>query len=553
MKIESVIRKDKLDKTGWGYLRVSTTAQAEVQHGSLEQQRHMLERWAVRESERVGCNYQLTRIIEEDISGRAASLHKRRGYHELVCAVKTGNIDFVVFEKIDRLNRDKIENQLFVEMCDDHGVEVYEVESGLINLRDRGNRLGFHFKNFMAEEYSLDLAEKITKKQREAKFNNGKDSSTTPILGLDPHPTKTGFYTINIEEQLIINDIFRHFVSSGSLKVTSDYCNEKGYRTKVRYTREKIDREGNRIPPCRVGGEKFGIQNLKLLLQNPKFRGYDFFKDTWNQFTHKQDENGLVRWNYSHGPVVDEWLFERVQRLLSNNKKCHARGSKQRRSYLLSGILITPDRIKFHGESAKSGQNPYYVNKKHKISIPADKIEGIVIDYIERFYKENGIWEKVLNDTLRDKNQKLYLVTEEIARLKRMISEKETYVETLRNSIYEASKISPDAMVQAALKLSEEEKRIQEELQKLREDLNVQRDRQNLIDTRLRQDVVAKHVNECLEKFRNGDSIRRKQIVQALVREIEVRPDNRLEIRLNPWASCDKDEKVRVCEGWRER
>ena len=152
---------------------------------------------------------------------------------------------------------------------------------------------------------------------------------------------------------------------------------------------------------------------------------------------------------------------------------------------------------------------------------------------------------------MRDKNQKLYLITEEIARLKKQISEKETYLETLRSGIYAASKISPDALVQAALKLAEEEKRIQSELEKLRGEMNEQRDRQNMIDARLRQDVVGKYVKECLEKFKNGDSIRRKQIVQAMVREIELRPDNRIEIRLNPWSSCHKDEKVRVCEEWR--
>ena len=545
------MRQGNSEKKGWGYLRVSTAAQAEVQHGSLEQQRHMLERWAERETDRVGCKYQITRIIEEDISGRATSLHKRKGYHELVQAVKAGVIDFVVFEKIDRLNRDKIENQLFVEMCDDHQVEVYEVESGLINLRDRGNRLGFHFKNFMAEEYSLDLSEKISKKQREARVNNGKDSSTAPVLGIDPHETKTGFYVVNRDEQSIVQDIFRHFVETGSLKVTTEYCQTKGYRTKSRMTREKIDKDGNQIPARRVGGDEFDRKSLRALLVNPKVRGFDYFKDTWNQFPDRQDASGMVRWDYAHGPVVETEIFEKAQKLLGVNAKKHARAGGERRTYLLSGILVTPDRVKFHGYSAKSGQNPYYVNKKHKISIPADRIEQIVIEYIERIYTDNGIWEKVLNDTLRDKNQKLYLITEEIARIKKLISEKEKYLEVLRSSIYEASKISPDAVVQAALKLAEEEKRIKADVEKYKDELNEQRDRQRAVDTRLRKDVVGKYVKECLEKFRKGDSVRKKQIIQSMIREIELRPDNHIEIRLNPWSSCDTDEKVRVREEWR--
>ena len=38
-------------KGGYGIVRVSSARQAEVQHGSLEQQKHMIERWAKDQSE----------------------------------------------------------------------------------------------------------------------------------------------------------------------------------------------------------------------------------------------------------------------------------------------------------------------------------------------------------------------------------------------------------------------------------------------------------------------------------------------------------------------
>jgi hypothetical protein len=55
----------------------------------------------------------------------------------------------------------------------------------------------------MAEEYSLDLVEKLTKKGREARVNNGKDNNSMPVLGLDEHPTEACFYIINKKEQII--------------------------------------------------------------------------------------------------------------------------------------------------------------------------------------------------------------------------------------------------------------------------------------------------------------------------------------------------------------
>jgi DNA invertase Pin-like site-specific DNA recombinase len=95
-------------KIGWALMRVSTKSQAEVQHGSLEQQRHMLERWSEQRSEASGRRYEITRFFEEDISGRGKAIHKRMALIEIERAIENRAIDFIVFEKVDRLARDMI-------------------------------------------------------------------------------------------------------------------------------------------------------------------------------------------------------------------------------------------------------------------------------------------------------------------------------------------------------------------------------------------------------------------------------------------------------------
>lgn len=255
-------------KIGWALLRVSTKNQALVQHGSLEQQRHMLERWSANQSEITGHTYEITRFFEEDISGRGKAIHKRLALVEVERAIESRSIDFIVFEKVDRLARDMIYNLGLVKKAHQKGIEVHEFESGKIDLRDRGSRLGFNIKNLLAEEYSLELEEKITKKQREARINNGKDIATCPVLGLDPHPGKRGMYVINPEEQKIVIDIFEHFTKTSSLLATSRYCKEKGYKTKTRWTKEKVDQQGNIIKPREVGGEPLSPKRLRYLLEN---------------------------------------------------------------------------------------------------------------------------------------------------------------------------------------------------------------------------------------------------------------------------------------------
>ena len=102
--------KDSKVKIGWALMRVSTKTQAEVQHGSLEQQRHMLERWSDQQSENSGGRYEITKFFEEDISGRGKAIHKRMALMEIERAIENRAIDFIVFEKVDRLARDMIYN-----------------------------------------------------------------------------------------------------------------------------------------------------------------------------------------------------------------------------------------------------------------------------------------------------------------------------------------------------------------------------------------------------------------------------------------------------------
>jgi DNA invertase Pin-like site-specific DNA recombinase len=213
-----------------------------VEKNCINQHAQILAKKKIRISRKDLVNWLIERFAE-NLSGNELNALIDRFYDE----------ERFLFEKVDRLARDMIYNLGLLKKAQEYGVEVFEFESGKIDLRDRGSRLGFNIKNMLSEEYSLDLEEKITKKQREARINNGKDTSTFPALGLDPHPAKRGMYLINKKEQEVVTDIFKKFIELGSIKGLADYCRERGYKTKVRITKEKSDREGNIIPPKKVG------------------------------------------------------------------------------------------------------------------------------------------------------------------------------------------------------------------------------------------------------------------------------------------------------------
>jgi DNA invertase Pin-like site-specific DNA recombinase len=515
-------------KIGWALIRVSTKNQAEVQHGSLEQQRHMLERWSAQQSESSGQPYQITRFFEEDISGRGKAIHKRMALIEIERAIELKTIDFIVFEKVDRLARDMIYNLGLVKKAHEYGVEVHEFESGQIDLKDRGSRLGFNIKNLLAEEYSLDLEEKITKKQREARVNNGKDTSTCAVLGLDPHPSKRGMYVINKKEQTILTDIFKKFVECGSVKETSKYCIQKGYRNKVRMTKEKVDKEGTIIPPREVGGEPLVPKRVRYLLTCQKIRGYGFFQDTWNQFKKEQDEKGFVRWNYPHGSVIPPELFEEAQRVLEKNQKFD--GRTRGTVYLLTGILEFEDGTKFSGAGA-GGRNDhyeYYHCRKKNLRIPKDKIEALILKRIKEYMQNSELLTKLLADVQPMTEIGIPLLKEEVSEIKRKIADNRKVVDGFSNYLRQAALTDPTSLETVIRTIGLERDRAETEIQLMERELANKENQLRELNSDKNGKGIKDYLEQVLENFDSQDDNKKREIIHTIIPRIQVLPKNKL-------------------------
>lgn len=517
-------------KIGWALVRVSTKNQAQVQHGSLEQQRHMLERWSSQQSERSGQPYQITRFFEEDVSGRGKSLHKRMALMEIERAIESKAIDFIVFEKVDRLARDMIYNLGLVKKAHEYEVEVHEFESGKIDLRDRGSRLGFNIKNLLAEEYSLDLEEKMAKKQRESRFNNGKDVSTLPVLGLDPHPGKRGMYVINKKEQEIVIDIFKKFVECASIVETSKYCINKGYKTKTRKTKEQTDKLGNIIPPKTIGGHSFATRQVYYLLTNQKIRGYGFFKDTWNQFDKKRDEKGLVRWNYPHGPVVPPELFEEAQIVLEKSKKFDSR--TRGTVYFLTGILEHEDGTKFSGAAA-GGRNDhyeYYHCKKHKLRIQKDRIESLILKRIKDYMQDSELLNKLIADVKPMADMGKNLIKNEVSKIKARIKENLKVIEGFTNYLRQAALTDVSSLESTLRTIGLERDRAETENQVLERELANKENQLHELNSDKKEKGLKEFLDQVMKNFDKMSDSKKREIIHTIIPKIQILPKNKLKL-----------------------
>lgn len=517
-------------KIGWALMRVSTKHQAEVQHGSLEQQRHMLERWSLQQSEKANSRYQITRFFEEDISGRGKAIHKRMALMEIERAIETKTIDFIVFEKVDRLARDMIYNLGLVKKAQENGVEVHEFESGQIDLRDRGSRLGFNIKNLLAEEYSLDLEEKITKKQREAKINNGKDIATVPVLGLNPHPLKRGMYVINKKEQDIVIDIFKKFIELKRLIDLASYCKERGYVTKVRMTKEKVDKEGNITPPQKVGGDNFDSESLRNLITNPKLRGFAYFKDTWNQFPKLQDAEGMVKWEFPHGAVVPEALFEEAQKVLEINAKfnCQLKGTV----YFLSNILFHEEGAKFAGAAAhgRNEEYQYYHCPKLKFRIPKNDIEKLIISRVKQYLTDSDILKKMITETNAMVNVGVPLIEEQAIDLRKRLAESKKIIEGFSSFVRTAALNNPSQLDTVIRTITAERDKAETEVLVLERELANKENQLLELKSENHDKGMKQILEELLENFDSQEDKKKRDIIKLIIPKIIVHKDNKLTV-----------------------
>ncbi|MCB0384677.1 MAG: recombinase family protein [Bdellovibrionales bacterium] len=303
-------KRNKTVREGGAIVRVSTLERGRTQFGSLQIQETLIQNWEKRIKAETGIEYKVVRIVRDKKSAKREHNHRRRDLMQLVQLIELGAIDFIVVEKLDRLSRDEIFNLELMEKIKKFNVELFFIEGGKVDFQKQGDRWRYKLDNIRAGEYSEELSEKVLRKQRVAMVEVGKDSTPNLNLGIDKHPELKGRYEINRKELKIVVDIMERFCElGGSREGTLKYCAEKNYKTKQWWTETRADEHGKIIKPKLRGGRAFDWDSLMALLTNPKYRGFNRFHDSFNQYESKQDTNGYVTWEYHHhrvhGDIID--------------------------------------------------------------------------------------------------------------------------------------------------------------------------------------------------------------------------------------------------------
>lgn len=556
-KTTNGLRLNKVKK-GKAVLRVSTDIQALTQHGSLEAQRQRAERWLEGKSLSAGCDYQIKGWVQEEQSAYRENNEKRIQMMQLMTEMEHGEVDFIVFESVSRLFRATDYALKFIRLAETKGIEVWEIESG-INYNSLGNPhvyQMFVMKAAASELESIITSNRVSTKHREAMVIHGKDPSPrASFLGFDLHPKKVGFYQVNQQELSIVIDIMRAFVKFKNYSETIQYCEEKGYRTKVFYLKERVDKEGNIISRRKLGGESFDQAALRAMFINPRYYGQNRFYDHINQFPKLQDEDGYVTWKYAHGQIIDKSLIDQVKETISiAGFQKRPRKTATRDFSLLGGLVSDVDGQSYHCQSAKDHQYRYYFNPNNGHRFSMDEFDSKFIKLLESYKDSSSFVENVLNDYVSKLQREVATYGGRIADIDLEIEKKKLELEQLNLS--RRQKMIEGAGNKVILSFDEEIQKVENELRQL-SDTKIELNRKKeaaVISSN--SDYIKKSFGLAVEAIKKTRGNEQRLLIKSLVKRIIVESDSVAKVVFNsnylisPRTAKPGGQKVAGIEKW---
>ena len=271
-------------------------------------------------AERNGINI-LRSYIDRALSARTAD---RPEFQNMIKDSEQKLFDVVLIWKLDRFSRDRYDSAHYKRILKKNGVKVVSVKE---NISDgpEGIILESMLEGY-AEYYSAELSEKIQRGQKENALkckNNGGNTPLGYVVGTD------GVLAVDPLTAPLVTEIFTRYDSGESISEITASLKGRGLKTKK--------------------GKAFKIGGVSLILKNRKYIG--------------EYQYGSVIIPKGIPAIIDDDLFDRVQRRMAFNKKAPAK-AKATEEYLLTTKLFcgTCERLMAgeSGTSSTKGVKHYY-------------------------------------------------------------------------------------------------------------------------------------------------------------------------------------------------
>lgn len=298
-----------------------------------------------------------------DDGGYSGGNMDRPGLQALLTDIKDGKVDTIIVYKIDRLTRSLMDFAKLVDIFDEHNVTFVSVTQSFNTTTSMGRltlNVLLSFAQFEREVSAERIRDKIAASKKKGMWMGG-----NPPIGYEVRDRKL---LIKPGDAKTAQMIFERYLALGSVAALKKELDERGIISPVR-----ISKRGHK-----VGGQAFSRGALYSTLGNPIYVGKVRHKD--------QIYDG------QHVALIDEELWDRVQKKLSDQAVTHKSHKKARDVNLLKGLLFDPDGKPYSPSHTKKGgkRYRYYISqtllqfgdhpKSAMARLPAHEIEQAITD-----------------------------------------------------------------------------------------------------------------------------------------------------------------------------
>ena len=243
--------------------------------------------------------YRIVAIYVDRATTARKDVEKRTHFQEMIRDSDKQPWEAVVVWKLDRFARNRTDSALFKFRLRKNGVRVISATEA-ISEKPEGIILEAVLEG-MAEFYSADLSQKITRGMRESALKCHSIGGHVPLgYKIENHKL-----VIDPNTAHIVQEAFQLYANGETVADICRLFNFKGYRT--------------------AKGVEFNRNSFKSMFRNKRYIGIYTYKDI-------EIEGGVPA-------IIDKELFETVHHRLSVNAEAPARG-KAKVDYLLAGKLF---------------------------------------------------------------------------------------------------------------------------------------------------------------------------------------------------------------------
>lgn len=387
------------------YTRKSCEDGLDLEFNSLDAQRESAESFIVSQQHE-GWLCLPDRYDDGGFSGGSLD---RPAMNRLLADIQAGLVDCVVVYKVDRLSRSLMDFSRIMETFDKHGVSFVSVTQQFNTTHSMGRltlNILLSFAQFEREIIGERIRDKIAAQRRKGKWSGG-----VPILGYDvdrsnPSPK----LVVNAEEAVQVRRIFSLYLELESLLPVVEDLRRRGWHNKSWQTKKGLRRGGRAFDKC----------SIYAMLTNPIYVGMVKHKDQ------------LYRGE--HEPIIEESVFELVQRQLRKNGRGKGNNLINKQGALLKGLLFCSgcSRAMVHTFTTKRSKVYRYYTCTNAIkngwdkcstkSLPAAEIEQAVVEQIRAIGTDPDIHRQVIDQLTTNHSRQMNELTTNRRQLERQLS-----------------------------------------------------------------------------------------------------------------------------------